>query len=237
MTATTLLSQNVRRHRVWKYSTVHLLCALVLLIAATPFIENSHNGKYVETALMTLVLISAGLAVGGQRKMLGLAMWLLFPTVLVNWFHHLFPKLVPPTAHLVCSVLFIGFIIVCILRFIMNARRVDSEVISAAISVYLMFGLLWTSAYLITGQLNPNAFSIHTDPRDPQTMTSFNALYFSYTSLCTLDFGDIIPVSKAARTLAFMEAITGMLYVAILISRLVSMYAPATVSQDTDSKS
>ncbi|MES2661292.1 MAG: ion channel [Verrucomicrobiota bacterium] len=229
--------KKIRHHRVWKYSSIHLLCALVLMLAATPFIEESRNGKFIETVLMTLVLISAGLAVGGQRRVLVMAIILLIPTIAANWTHHLFPGLVSPAAHLGCCIVFIGFIVFSILRFIMRASRVDSQVISAAISIYILIGLLWTFAYLIVGHYTPAAFTIHTESGDPQTMTNFNALYFSYSSLSTLGFGDIIPVSKVARTLAFMEAMTGMLYVAILISRLVSMYAPATASADTDSNS
>jgi hypothetical protein len=226
--------QQIRQNSFRRYSTVHLLCALVLLLVVTPFIEDSHNGKFVEAVLMTVVMVSAGLAVGAHRRIPWLASTLLVATLLVNWSHHLFPAYVPGSTHLYGSLIFIGFIIYCILRFIMRAKRVDAEVISAAISVYLMIGLLWTSAYLIVGEQNPAAFSIHTDPQDPQTMTNFNALYFSYSSLSTLGFGDIVPISKMARTLAFMEAITGMLFVAILISRLVSMYAPVVSPQDSN---
>jgi hypothetical protein len=57
-------------------------------------------------------------------------------------------------------------------------------------------------------------------------MTSFNAFYFRFTTMSTVGFGDITPVSKVARTLAVLEAITGMFYVAVLISRLVAMYSP-----------
>jgi hypothetical protein len=57
-------------------------------------------------------------------------------------------------------------------------------------------------------------------------MGGFNAFYFSFSTLTTVGFGDITPMSKIARTLAVMEAVTGTLYLAILISRLVGMYSP-----------
>jgi hypothetical protein len=56
-------------------------------------------------------------------------------------------------------------------------------------------------------------------------MEGFNAFYFSFITLSTVGFGDITPVSKVARTLAAMEAITGLFYVAVLISRLVALYS------------
>ena len=59
-------------------------------------------------------------------------------------------------------------------------------------------------------------------------MGGFNAFYFSFSTLTTVGFGDITPLSKVARTLAVMEAaVTGTLYLAILISRLVGMYSPS----------
>jgi hypothetical protein len=56
-------------------------------------------------------------------------------------------------------------------------------------------------------------------------MTGFTGLYFSFITLSTVGYGDITPVSRAARLLTAMEAVTGLLYVAVLIARLVSLYS------------
>ncbi len=55
-------------------------------------------------------------------------------------------------------------------------------------------------------------------------MAGFNAFYFSFITLSTVGYGDITPASRIARWLAAMEAITGSLYVAVLIARLVALY-------------
>ncbi|MCC6209700.1 MAG: two pore domain potassium channel family protein, partial [Burkholderiales bacterium] len=55
----------------------------------------------------------------------------------------------------------------------------------------------------------------------------FNAFYFSFVTLSTVGYGDFVPVSPVARTLAMTEAMTGTLYLAILISRLVSLHSSA----------
>jgi hypothetical protein len=65
-------------------------------------------------------------------------------------------------------------------------------------------------------------------------MDRFNAFYFSFVTLSTVGFGDVTPVSKLARTLAVMEAVTGTFYMAILIARLVAMYATASRSGAQD---
>ncbi len=211
---------------VLHYSAAHLLVSLIFLLAATPFIEESPDGDLMQAVLVTVVLVSGGLAACKRKRALGIAMLLLFATVLANWTHHVFPNLVSPVAHLSISILFIGFVIYRIFGFILNASRVDSQVICAGISIYLLIGLLWMFAYSVVAHLTESSFAIHTDPSELQQMTNFNCLYFSFTTLTTLGIGDITPVSKVARTLAYMEAMTGMLYVAILITRLVALYNP-----------
>jgi hypothetical protein len=72
-------------------------------------------------------------------------------------------------------------------------------------------------------------------------MKGITALYFSYISLTTVGYGDITPVSNVARMLSAAEAMTGTLFMAVLISRLVSMYSsqspqePGKKSNDTNS--
>jgi voltage-gated potassium channel len=66
-------------------------------------------------------------------------------------------------------------------------------------------------------------------PDAPATLDGFSALYFSVITLCTVGYGDITPVSRVARMLAMTEAITGLFYMAVLISRLVSVYSSTPV--------
>jgi len=102
---------------------------------------------------------------------------------------------------------------------------VTVEVLCASVAVYLMLGLMWTVAYWLVDQLTPGgAFSFNTS-RGGQSMNGFTGFYFSFITLSTVGYGDITPVSRAARWLAAMEAMTGLLYVAVLIARLVSLYS------------
>ena len=94
-----------------------------------------------------------------------------------------------------------------------------------ASQAYLMLGLMWTLAYWLVDQLTPGgAFSFNT-ALGGQSMNGFNGIYFSFITLSTVGYGDITPVSRVARWLAALEAMTGLLYVAVLIARLVSLYS------------
>jgi hypothetical protein len=92
--------------------------------------------------------------------------------------------------------------------------------------VYLLLALLWTLGYWLVAELIPNAFSFNIASETDPSMKGFNSFYFSIITLCTVGYGDITPVSKVARMLAGAEAMTGLLYVAVLIARLVAMASP-----------
>lgn len=78
-------------------------------------------------------------------------------------------------------------------------------------------------SYLLVARADPDAFAFTAGPAAGQSLQLHNAFYFSFITLSTVGYGDIIPVSNVARMLAAMEAITGTLYVAVIISRLVAL--------------
>ena len=88
-----------------------------------------------------------------------------------------------------------------------------------------MVGIIWTIAYWLVDQLTPGGAFAFNKTGETQSMHGFNAYYFSFITLSTVGYGDITPVSKVARMLAAMEAVTGLLYVAVLIARLVALYS------------
>jgi hypothetical protein len=123
------------------------------------------------------------------------------------------------------GLLFIGFVVVQLLRFIVYAARVDSEVLCAAVAGYLLSGFAWSLAYALLGRLDPNSFVFTLAPQSGQSMNGFTGLYFSFITLSTVGYGDIIPVSEVARMLAIVEAMFGTFYMTLLIARLVSLYS------------
>ena len=174
---------------------------------------------------MTLVLVSGVLAVGRSRRTLVWAVVLMVPAVAGRWMDHFWPGLVPQWLIFTAGLIFLIFLIGQFLRFILRAPQVNAEVMYAGISVYLLLGMSWMLAYLLVAQLVPGSFAFNAGPASSQTMNGFNAYYFSFVTLTTVGYGDITPVSNGARALAAMEAMTGTLYVAVLISRLVALYS------------
>src|SRR6266536_2323774 len=211
--------------RFHRFSTVELLIALALLFFFFPFVEEIKGGDIIVSILLSLVLLSAVVAVANRRRTLIVALLLAIPAVGGRWINHFQPHLVPPAIFLVAGLALIAFVVVNLLRFVLRAPSVNLEVLCASISAYLMLGLIWTIAYWLVAQVTPAAFAFNTNTGTKESMEGFNAFYFSFITLSTVGYGDITPVSKVARTLAAMEAITGLFYVAVLISRLVALYS------------
>jgi len=171
------------------------------------------------------VLLCGVLAVASRRRTLTFALLLAIPAVAGRWINHFQPHLVPPAIFLVAGIGLVAFVVVNLLRFVLRAPSVNVEVLCASISAYLMLGLIWTMAYWLMDQLTPGAFAFNTTTGTKESMEGFNAFYFSFITLSTVGYGDITPVSKVARMLAAMEAMTGLFYVAVLIARLVGLYS------------
>jgi Ion channel. len=207
-----------------RFSMVQLLIALAILFFSVPFVEEIKGGDLIVSALLSVVLLSAVLAVANRRRNLAVGLLLAVPALAGRWINHVQPHLVPPPVFLVAGIGLVAFVVFTLLQFVLRASSVDVEVLCASISAYLMLGLIWTMAYWLVYYLTPEAFAFNTTGTK-QTMEGFNAFYFSCITLSTVGYGDITPVSKVARMLAATEAMTGLLYVAVLIARLVGLYS------------
>lgn len=214
-----------------RFTSVHLLIALAILFVASPFIQELPSAKVIQRFLIVVVFLSALFAVAGRGSLL--AGSLLAAAAVIGQWVGLFVPAVAPYA-LLPAIAFLIFVIARVLRYILSATEVGNETLCACLSGFLMIGLLWATGYILLGQLDPNAFAF-TVPG--QTMDGFEAFYFSFVTLSTIGYGDIAPVSRVARMLCVMEAITGMFYVAVLVARLVSIYSSVAPKTETDSKS
>ena len=125
---------------------------------------------------------------------------------------------------LATNVIYAGFFllaIVLMIEKIFSDRQVTLDTIVGGISVFLLIGDLWFLFFETIHLLNPAAFT-----SSAETINSFDLLYFSFTTLTTVGYGDIAPVSPLAKVLTNLEGICGVMYPAVLIGRLVGIYNP-----------
>jgi hypothetical protein len=115
------------------------------------------------------------------------------------------------------SLSFLSVAIVLIVKTLARASRVTSDTLKGGICIYLLIGVWFVIPYVIISYLDPQAFLLA-----PQAQ--FDPVYFSYVTLTTTGYGDIIPINSYARIFANLESIIGVLYPGIIIARLVSLY-------------
>lgn len=100
-----------------------------------------------------------------------------------------------------------------------------SDKIFAAICVYLLLGFVWTYAYALLDDVRPGSLADSTEiGRADDVGHVLQLRYFSFATLTTLGYGDILPRSSTARTMAVLEAVMGQIYLAVLVARLVGLH-------------
>lgn len=103
-------------------------------------------------------------------------------------------------------------------RFAMGAAKVDAEHLYAALSAYMLAGTFFGLFYWVLEQIGPGTFTVAGD------FSRMSAIYFSFVTLATLGYGDIVPRTDVARGLAIFEGVGGQLFLAVMVARLVSLY-------------
>ena len=212
---------------MFRFSVAQFLGALALMFGAFPFLEELPRGHLTASILMTIVLLSGALAVGSGRTYFVLAVFLVVIPLAGEWMDYAMPGLVPVSVNIVSGIVFICFIMAQLFRFVLRAKHVNSEVLSAGISIYFILALAWSLAYRLLCQFNPKALAFSGSGHPDQVLQPFDALYFSIVTLTTLGCNDIIAVSQTARGLVSLEVTGGVLYMAVLVARLVALYSRA----------
>ena len=220
-----------------------LLATLAVLLAGTGLLD--YTGRYLPQSLfigltvvlLAQVLIGAVLSVPTRRRGSMLAIWVLVVAAiggqaLCSVVDNLALRVVAQGLGLLC----VGYVIVIVLGFLLRARRADAETIYAAICVFLLMGILWATLYALIGRLEPGAFSTSTGdaPGMGSGVGSLTSLYFSFVTLTTLGYGDVTPVTAAARMTAALEALTGQVYLVVLVARLVGLNVAQAPPSDTE---
>jgi hypothetical protein len=224
--------RNVLRHliRVYRrYRFAILFCSLMITLGVAPLLNAiGTESNFIETFL-AVNLLAAVLSEAVDR-----GVW---------WF--LLLGILPILARLIALVtgaeavlplsLWFGSI-VCVLsvgatlRHALRAGPVNAERIYAALSAYVLIGLTLGVVYWILEQNAPGSLALSS----ARPVTLERTLYFSFVTLATLGYGDIVPTSEATSWLAILEAMGGQMYLAVLVARLVSLYAAPQRRETSD---
>jgi hypothetical protein len=205
-----------------------LTIALALLLILGPIVGHVFPTSKIDSYLTVAFLIFALFQITRRASDLLIGLGLGIPAVAGSIFNAATPD--TPAANLgptLFAGLFMGFLVYRILKDISVGSRLSSEKIFGAVCAYLLLGFVFSSVYVFIALVDPDAFTyseviestLASSPRGQAVFT-----YFSFVTMSTLGYGDISPVSAAARSCAWIQAVTGQLYLAITIAALVGIH-------------
>lgn len=150
--------------------------------------------------------------------------------LVAHWWMIIASSPVSVAAGISAEIVFFCFVAVILLFHVFGHERVTSDTIAGSICVYLLIGIIWTFAYQAIYFFDHSAFrNVATGSLSPAA--TVDLVYYSFSTLTTLGYGDITPLSKPARMFAVTEAMVGQIYLTVLVARLVGLYAPMRVSR------
>ena len=203
----------------------YLFVTLLALIALAPYIEAIRGGLRVSYMINALVILSAVAAVGRSIVSFVLVLALASLALVARWLavQESDPGFFDMALRFDAAVY--ATTIVLLLRYVFDREELTSDRLWGAAAAYLMIGVLWSILYAIVDRETAESFAIR-GASGP--MNTLDLLYFSFGTLTTSGFGDVVPLSRVARTAAMVEGIIGQLFMAILIARLVGVYPQPT---------
>jgi hypothetical protein len=202
-----------------------LLAALVAQVLAWPWLDDIAGGRLMLVAFDWLILalaLKAARATGIEAR---LGWVLLVPAAGL----HAAEVMLGGSGLYVTSQLaqaaFHGFVAACLLRYVLRDEVMTLDELWALASLYVLLAFVFAYVYAVIEHLAPGAFFIN-PTNNPDGVTGWwELLYFSFTCLTSVGFGEITPVHDVARSVVMLQQITGVLYLAIVISRLIGMNA------------
>lgn len=210
--------------RIW--NTERWLSSLLVILVLTvfvlpPLVPGGALARRLFDAFLCAVLVTGAFALSGDRVKRIAMTAIAIAAVLVRLWDAVAPSTSLELWVAASWVASVGMLSLMVLAQVMASGPVTRYRIEGAIAVYLLLGLAWAGAFHFVTLLQPGAFAGVSGEREVLR----DLLYYSYVTLTTVGYGDITPVAPAARSLAILEALTGQLYPAILLARLVSLYS------------
>lgn len=224
MTASTWRGFQDWRGGTHRYRFRILLATLLAMLAAAPLTVGDSARDPLFALSFSLVILAGLLAMKRERILLLLAVLLGVPAIIARWVSVLVPEQTAILFDALFPIFFLSFFVVFLLRAVITADRVTTDTIAGALSVYLLLGFVWSLAYQGLTLVDPAAFHIGSAIADTGPLDRVDFVYYSFITLATVGYGDITPVTPLAQSFAYAEAVTGVLYVAVLVARLVSAY-------------
>jgi hypothetical protein len=183
--------------------------------------------------LTSAILVSGAFAASQRRRTVVMALALAAPALGLQWLHTLSGSPIVADLLYITVAAFYAFTVANVLGYVLGPGPVSGDKLHAAVAAYILTAVLWTALYALVDHLVPGSFSVNgtSDLGAPLSWKDF--LFFSFTTLTSTGYGRIIPIADHAQSLAILEQLAGVFYIAILIARLAGLYQPGASRRST----
>jgi hypothetical protein len=214
--------------------TGHLTILLGLIVAAfvlMPFFTTAEPAAHALRLAVELLLVFAVWRLGGHPRLLALVSSIVVLNEITEWLVMFTPRPGLIVLSEVCTLVFIAATAGFVAWSAWRQESVGAENLIGAVAVYFLLGYLWAGVFSLIEFTSPGSFSSVCDPRPdgalecrPELARFPRLVYFSFVTMTTLGYGDVAPLTRPAEGVAAMAAVTGQLFLAMVIGRLVSLY-------------
>jgi len=207
-----------------------LLVSIVLFLIVRPFVEDLVRISFLIEIFISAILLSGIYAVSEDRVSLFCALVTGVPALFINWAFQIFkiPSLL--LMHHICAALFFATATVIIIRHLINQKVVTVDLIWGAVCGYFFIGFMWSAIFSLLEGIYPGSFKLGN-----QIVPDLDTfIYFSFVTLATLGYGDIVPLTEKAQSLAVVETLMGQMYLAVNIAALVAIRISQARSKDPE---
>jgi len=228
----------------FKYEFTILLLSLlfnILLIPTLASISSEHFpniGRFALSASITLLMFIAIFVTSTSRLTKGIAIFIMLPALVLMWtrtgiihsnWQYILQQLLLAA--------FLSLVAFSLIRHVFTCKKVTFDLINAALCAYLIIGFLWVSLYCVVESIQPGSFLLPDDGlgafigQDQNGDLFSRQLYFSFVTLLTLGYGDLVPVHSVTRLLAITEAFVGQVFLVVLVARLVGVHVAQSLEK------
>ena len=203
---------------------IYLLVGLLTFLILSPIAQIlfADYATFIINFTFTITILIGVWSLIDDRKWFLFGLWLAAFSLLLALLDLFYASKYIYIASILVLLFFLINSLVLAIKHILFGPRIDMNKIVGSLTIYLLIGIIWALLYGLVEQLISGSFSGNI--LDVGGTRFWDLVYFSFVTLTTLGYGDILPMNTYARTLAYMEAIVGQFYIAILVASLVGAY-------------
>lgn len=207
----------------YKSKFFYLLSSLIIYFIASSLLTKATFANIFLSCIFSLVILFCIYSISKTKLLIYFILVLGILTLINHWLDYIYPLSITYSfLYYIEIIIFLTLITYSDIYLVTKHQQISSDTLCGAICGYLLVGFTWTFIYTLIDLMNPTAFSNHPLGPSMHERTQF-FLYYSFTTLTTLGFGDILPLHNVSRTFSWLETVAGQIYLAVWISQLVGL--------------